>query len=92
MQQGRINWAPIVALVAVVALAYYLIGHHRFSARGAFRGFDEMVLEVAWIGAAAVVAIALYRLMFNNSVAARLQAVPFAGPVVTSLQTLVNAA
>jgi hypothetical protein len=89
---SSIRWAPIIALAVVIVAAYYIVGHHKFSARGATRGFDEMALEVAWIGAAAILAIAVYRLLLNNSIAARLAAVPFVGPVVTSVQTLVNAA
>lgn len=92
MQHSSIRWAPLIALAVVIALAYYVLGHHKFSARGATKGIDEMALEVAWIGAAAVLAIAVYRLLLNNSVTARLAAVPYVGAVVTSVQTLVNAA
>jgi hypothetical protein len=58
----------------------------------AFEGLDELLLEVVFIGAAAILGGALWYLALNTTLAGRATTIPLVGPLVAGARQLTNMA
>lgn len=58
--------------------------------RHLFRGLDELLIETAFIGVSALVAIVIFSYALNSQLAHAVDGVPVAGPAVGGLRALVG--